>query len=96
MRGPFIRGVDLMQSIYWDIALILGLILASGLIAMSEFAISLARKSRLRDLANRGYRSAAVALRFERKPQGTALDGPRVDDALGNPGGRLCWSEPDA
>ncbi len=59
-----------MQSVYWDIALILALILASGIIAMSEFAISLARKSRLRDLASRGYRSAAFALRLSEDPKG--------------------------
>jgi putative hemolysin len=70
LRDPLIRGVDLMQSIYWDMALILGLILASGLVAMSEFAISLARKSRLRDLANRGYRGAADALRLSENPKG--------------------------
>jgi putative hemolysin len=70
LRDPLVRGVDLMQSIYWDMALILGLILASGLVAMSEFAISLARKSRLRDLASRGYRGAAVALRLSEDPKG--------------------------
>ena len=59
-----------MQSIYWDMALILGLILASGFVAMSEFAISLARKSRLRDLASRGYRGAAFALRLSEDPKG--------------------------
>ena len=48
-----------MQAIYWDVLLILGLILASGLLAMSEFAIGSARKSQLRDWSSQGYRARA-------------------------------------
>ena len=51
-----------MQAIYWDIFLILGLILLSGLLAMAELAIGSARKSRLRDWSSQGYRGAGVAL----------------------------------
>jgi putative hemolysin len=50
-RDPFQREVDLMQAIDWDVFLIPGLILASGLLAMAEFAIGSARKSRLRQFA---------------------------------------------
>ena len=51
-----------MQAIYWDVLLILGLIVASGVLAMSEFAIGSARKSQLRDWSSQGYRGAAAAL----------------------------------
>ena len=51
-----------MHAIYWDIFLVLALILASGLLALAEFAISSARKSRLRDWSSRGYRGAGLAL----------------------------------
>ncbi len=51
-----------MQAIYWEVLLILGLILASGLLATSEFAIGSARKSQLRDWSSQGYRAATVAL----------------------------------
>jgi putative hemolysin len=51
-----------LQAIYWDIFLILGLILLSGLLAMAELAIGSARKSRLRDWSSRGNRGAGVAL----------------------------------
>ncbi len=51
-----------MQLIFWDILLVLGLIFSSGLLAMAEVGITSARKSRLRDRANRGSRSAAAAL----------------------------------
>jgi putative hemolysin len=58
-----------MHAIYWDVFLILGLILASGLLAMSEFAIGSARKSRLRDWSSRGNRGAGLALRLSEHPQ---------------------------
>jgi putative hemolysin len=51
-----------MQAIYRDILLILGLIVASGLLATAEFAISSARKSRLREWSGQGYRGAGIAL----------------------------------
>lgn len=51
-----------MHAIYWDVFLILGLILASGLLATSEIAVTSARKSRLRDWASQGYRGAGIAL----------------------------------
>jgi putative hemolysin len=59
-----------MQAIYWDILLILGLIVASGLLATAEFAIGSARKSRLRDWASQGRRSAGVALALREDSRG--------------------------
>jgi len=59
-----------MQAIYWDVFLILGLILASGLLAMSEFAIGSARRSRLKDWSSQGYRGASLALRLSEDPKG--------------------------
>ena len=61
-RNTAVGEVDLMHATYWDVFLILGLILASGLLATSEFAIGSARKSRLRDWSSRGYRGAGLAL----------------------------------
>ena len=58
-----------MHAIYWDIILILGLILLSGLLAMAELAIGSAPKSRLRDWSNQGYRGAAAALRLSEDPR---------------------------
>ena len=79
-----------MQAICWDVFLILGLILASGLLATSEFAIGSARKSRLRDWSSRGYPGAGVALGSERRSQAFALDGSGGDDAPGHAGRRSC------
>jgi putative hemolysin len=59
-----------MQAIYWDIFLILGLLMASGLFAMAELAIGSARKSRLRDWSGQGYRGAAAALRLSEDSKG--------------------------
>ena len=58
-----------MHAIYWDIILILGLILLSGLLAMAELAIGSAPKSRLRDWSNQGHRAAAAALRLSEDPR---------------------------
>jgi putative hemolysin len=69
-RDSFLREVDLMQAIYWDVFLILGLILASGLLATSELAIGSARKSRLRDWSSQGYRGAGVALGLSEDSKG--------------------------
>ncbi len=51
-----------MHAIYADVALVLGLIVATGLLSMAEVAIGAGRKSRLRDWSNRGFRGATVAL----------------------------------
>jgi putative hemolysin len=53
-----------MHAIYGDIALILGLIGASGLLATFQLALGSARKSRLREWADQGYRGASAALAF--------------------------------
>jgi putative hemolysin len=68
-RDTAVREVDLMHATYWDVFLILGLILASGLLATSEVAIGSARKSRLRDWSNRGYRGAGLALELSEDAQ---------------------------
>ena len=96
MCDPFQREVDPMQAIYWDVLLILGLILASGLLAMSEFAIGSARKSRLRDLVEPGIPRRGGRAAPERGPQGLALDGPGGDDAPGHLGRRVRRGEPGA
>ena len=51
-----------------EIFILLGLILLNGLFAMSEIAIVTAKKSRLTNLANRGSRSAAIALKLAEDP----------------------------
>jgi putative hemolysin len=53
-----------MQSIYWEVLLILGLILAAAFLAMSEFALGSASRTRLREWARRGDRRARAALRL--------------------------------
>jgi putative hemolysin len=59
-----------MHAIYWDIFLILGLICASGVLAMAELAIGSARKSQLRDWSNQGYRGAGAALALSEDSRG--------------------------
>jgi putative hemolysin len=58
-----------MQAIYWEILLIVSLILVAGLLAMSEFAIGSASKTRLREWAGRGDRAARAALRLGEDPR---------------------------
>jgi putative hemolysin len=57
-----------MSSIGVDIALIVLLVLANGVFAMAELAIVSARKVRLRQRAEEGSRSAAVALELATNP----------------------------
>ncbi len=58
-----------MQAILQGVFLILGLILASGLLVMSQYAIESASKSQLREWSSRGDRAAGVALRFSEDPR---------------------------
>jgi putative hemolysin len=51
-----------------EVALVFTLILANGLFAMSEMAIVAARKSRLQERAERGSRSARLALQLANAP----------------------------
>jgi len=51
-----------------QIALIFGLVLLNGLLAMTELAIVSASRPRLRALAERGHRGAAAALRLAEDP----------------------------
>jgi putative hemolysin len=68
-RNRFQPEVDPMQAIYWEILLIVSLILVAGLLAMSEFAIGSASKTRLREWAGRGDRAARAALRLGEDPR---------------------------
>jgi putative hemolysin len=61
---------DLMHSILIELAVIFILILANGLLAMAEMALVSAKRSQLEQEANRGRRSASLAL-------GMALDPDR-------------------
>jgi len=58
-----------MQAIFVDVLLILGAIVASGLLAMSELAIGSASKSRLRNWSGQGDRGAAAALGLSERPK---------------------------
>lgn len=57
-----------MAAIALEWAIILLLILANGVFAMSEIAVVSARKARLKDRADRGDRKAAAALDLARSP----------------------------
>ena len=59
-----------MQSLIGGVLVVLGLILASGVLTLAEFALGSARKSRLRDWSSRGDRGAEMALRLGNDPQG--------------------------
>ena len=59
-----------MQSLVGGVFVVLGLILASGLLALAESALGSARKSRLRDWSSRGDRGAEAALRLSEDPKG--------------------------
>ena len=53
-----------MQEIHVEVLVILSLILLQGIFVMSEVAVGSAQKSRLKEWANQGNRSAALALRL--------------------------------
>jgi putative hemolysin len=57
-----------MTSIAFESIVIVFLIIANGLFAMSELAIVAARKSRLRDWAEKGSASARSALELAENP----------------------------
>ena len=57
-----------MSSIGVEVLLIVALVLANGLFAMSEMALVAARKSRLQQLANEGRAGAQVALELVKAP----------------------------
>ena len=59
-----------MQALIGGVLVVLGLILAHGLLTLAEFALGSARKSRLRDWSSRGDRGATMAVRLEENPQG--------------------------
>ena len=57
-----------MTNILFEVTAIILLIIANGIFAMSEMAIVAARKSRLRDLAERGNTGAKAALDLADNP----------------------------
>ena len=58
-----------MQSLIGGVLVVLGLIVARGFLAMAEFALGSARKSRLKGRASRGDRGAEAALRLGEDPK---------------------------
>jgi putative hemolysin len=58
----------MFQTIAVEIVIILLLVVANGVFAMSEIAVVSARKARLHNLARHGSRRAAVALRLAERP----------------------------
>jgi putative hemolysin len=57
-----------MSSIVFEITIILLLVIANGLFAMSEIATVSARKARLQQMANKGDKRAQVALELANSP----------------------------
>ena len=53
---------------WFEIAIVLVLILVNGLLAMSEMAIVSARPARMKVMAERGSRGAAIALKLAEEP----------------------------
>jgi putative hemolysin len=68
-RDPLEREADPMHAIYVDLVVVLGAIVAAGLLAMSELAIGSASRSRLRHWSGQGYRGAAAALVLSEQPK---------------------------
>ena len=60
--------MSMQQRIVLEIVLVLLLVLANGVFAMSEIALVSARKPRLAQLAQRGSRRAAAALKLAESP----------------------------
>jgi putative hemolysin len=61
-----------MQPIAGGILIVVGLILAQGLLALAESALGGARKSRLKDWAARGDRGAEAAIRLGEDPRASS------------------------
>jgi putative hemolysin len=62
------KNETLMISVWFEILLIVLLVLLNGLLALSELALVSARKGRLEQLATEGDRRAGVALRLANSP----------------------------
>ncbi len=58
-----------MQSLLGGVLIVLGLIVARGILAMAEFALTSSRESRLKDRASHGDRGAMAALRLGEDPK---------------------------
>jgi putative hemolysin len=72
-----------MHANYADVLLILGALLASGLLVMSELAIESASKSRLRHWSSQGDRGAGAALGLAERPRRLAWTVQAGTSALG-------------
>jgi putative hemolysin len=57
-----------MSEIFWEIAVILVLVVVNGFFAMSELALVSSRRSRLKQLADEGRRGARVAIELAGDP----------------------------
>jgi len=57
-----------MQELFWEIFLIAVLILLNGYLAGTEIAVVTARKSHIKELAERGKKNAEVFLRLKEEP----------------------------
>jgi len=62
-----------MHPITGEVLIVAGLVLAQGLLALAEAALSGSRKSRLKEWAARGNRGAEAAIRLGEDPRGIAL-----------------------
>jgi len=68
-RRPFAHAMDNMTPFPWfDVVIIIVLVLINGVFAMSELAIVSARKAQLHGLADQGSRRAKAALRLAGDP----------------------------
>ena len=79
-----------MSEIGGEIVIILLLIVANGVFAMSEMAVITARKSRLQDWVKSGNRSAKVALELALGAQSIFLRSAGWYHFGRNSGGRVC------
>lgn len=61
-----------MEPIAWGVLIVAGLVLAQGLLALAEAALSGSRKTRLKEWASRGDRGAEAAIRLGEDPRGFA------------------------
>src|SRR5262245_61722957 len=71
-RAPSPRAVVPMEALVGGILIVLGLIMAEGLLTMAGFALGAARKSRLPEWWSRGDRGVLAALRLSDDPKGFA------------------------
>ena len=71
-----------------EVAIVLGLMLLNGVLAMSELAMMSSRRGRLEQRAAQGDRGAEAALRRARRPDRVSLDRAGRDHSGRHPGRR--------